>query len=59
MSYKINKELCIGCGSCQASCPEGIELENEGKAKITDERKLEECGGENLCPFGAIIKEEK
>ena len=26
----------------------------DGKAEIISQNKLEECGGESLCPFGAI-----
>lgn len=53
-TYKVNKDKCIGCGSCTISCPEGSELEADGKAKITSSAKIEECGGEELCPYGAI-----
>ena len=30
---KINKEKCIGCGACAATCPEVFEIKN-GKAQI-------------------------
>ena len=52
--YKINKEKCIGCGLCVAECPNGAELKEDGKAEIINSEKLEECGGENVCPYGAI-----
>lgn len=54
--YQVNKEKCIGCGLCVASCPEGMEIGEDGKAKIINETKVEECGGEVLCPYGAIEK---
>jgi len=54
--YRINKEKCIGCGVCAANCPDGIELEEDGKAKILDQEKLETCGGESVCPYEAIEK---
>ncbi len=54
--YKINKQKCTGRGVCMANCPGATELEAEGKAKVIDQDKLEKCGGENLCPFGAIEK---
>ena len=59
MSYKINKQKCIGCGVCQSNCPGAIKLGADGKAEIINQKKLEECGGERLCPFGAIEKQEE
>ena len=26
----------------------------DGKAEVVDQKKLEQCGGEKVCPFGAI-----
>ena len=54
--YKINKEKCLGCGVCMANCPGGTELGEDGKAKIIDSEKVEQCGGEEICPYGAIEK---
>ncbi|MBA4320860.1 MAG: ferredoxin [Flavobacterium sp.] len=56
MAFKVNKEKCLGCGVCQVNCPEGMELGEDGKAKIIDEKKLEKCGGESVCPYEAIEK---
>lgn len=52
--YKINKEKCIGCGSCSLTCPEGTEMDTDGKATVVNSVKLEECGGIDVCPYGAI-----
>lgn len=61
MNYQINKEKCIGCGLCTIDCAGGMELGEDGKAKITDQKKLDDCRGEKVCPYGAIekIKEAK
>lgn len=53
-TYKVNKDKCVGCGSCALSCPEGAELEADGKAHVISSAKLEECGGVDLCPYCAI-----
>jgi len=59
MAFKINKEKCLGCGLCLTECPEATELEEDGKAKIIDQEKLKECGGEKVCPYGAIEKADE
>ena len=30
---EIDREKCIGCGSCVAICPDNWELANDGKSK--------------------------
>lgn len=57
--YKIDKEKCVGCGACVQACPQAMKMEAGGKAEIIDQEKLEECGGESICPFGAIKKTEE
>jgi NADH-quinone oxidoreductase subunit F len=56
--YEVNKDKCIGCGSCAMACPGGTEMSgDDGKAVVVSSAKIEECGGADLCPYGAI--EEK
>ena len=55
--YRVNTEICTGCGTCvRFGCP-AIEIEDE-KARINDL-----CSGCavccDLCPAGAIIREGK
>ena len=57
--YKVNKEKCLGCGICEANCPGAIEVGKNGKAKVLDSEKLAKCGGEEICPQGAIEKVEE
>jgi NADH-quinone oxidoreductase subunit F len=52
--FKVDKDKCIGCGSCTLACPEGSEMDTDGKAVIISSAKVEECGGIDLCPYGAI-----
>ncbi|MFA4998933.1 MAG: ferredoxin [Candidatus Paceibacterota bacterium] len=54
--FKVNKDKCIGCGLCVATCPGATELEEDSKAKVIDSDKLSGCGGESVCPYEAIEK---
>jgi ferredoxin len=56
--YKVNKEKCIGCGACEASCPEGIKIGADGKAEIIDAEKCKKCGVKDFCPYQAIEETE-
>ncbi|HKL16965.1 MAG TPA: ferredoxin [Patescibacteria group bacterium] len=52
----INKEACIGCGSCEAVCPGNFKMEN-GKAKaikeVIEDTKCSQMAAES-CPTDAI-----
>lgn len=56
MEIKINKEKCIGCGTCSAICEEIFEIEN-GKAKVKEQLDIP-CVDEAIefCPEKAISK---
>lgn len=59
MSYRINKEKCIGCGLCTNLCPEVFELGEDGKARVkqrADLGKNNKCveKAKESCPVGAI-----
>lgn len=56
---KVNKDLCIGCGACQAVCPEVFEIEDDGLASVIVEEIAEELYEDALdakegCPTSAI-----
>ena len=59
MKVKVDKNLCIGCGACQAIEPSVFELEDDGLAKAIDKEINEEVK-ENVidakegCPTSAI-----
>lgn len=54
---KIDKEKCIGCGSCAAICEEVFELGDDMKAKVKKQKNLP-CVKEAIdsCPVNAISK---
>lgn len=56
MVVKVDREKCIGCGTCAAICPEGFELDDEGKAKVKNSKA--KCIDEAIssCPVEAISK---
>jgi len=59
MELKVNKDLCIGCGACQAVCPEVFELEDDGLARakvnsVKDEVKDDAIDALEGCPTSAI-----
>jgi len=57
---KINKETCIGCGTCVAVCEKVFKInEEEFKAEVIDGNSTEDCVQEaiEICPVDAISKE--
>ncbi|MCD4693841.1 ferredoxin [bacterium] len=55
MSIKIDKETCIGCGTCVGLCPSVFGMDDDGKAKVISEDDLE-CAknAESACPVESI-----
>jgi ferredoxin len=53
MTVKINKEKCIGCGSCSALCPEGFEMK-DGKASVKNQKAKCIKEAAESCPVQAI-----
>lgn len=58
MEYSVDKEKCIGCGSCNLACPNGMGMGGDGRATVLSNAEVEECGGAELCPYGAIVEED-
>lgn len=59
MKVKVNKDICIGCGACQAIVPEIFEIEDDGLAvakdiEIDDEIKEDVVDAVEGCPTNAI-----
>lgn len=62
--FKVNKDICIGCGACAAICPEVFDIDDDGLAKTIKEENLTEEEVENAtdamegCPTSAISDED-
>jgi len=39
MKIKLEREKCIGCGSCAALCPKYFEMADDGKSHIKNATK--------------------
>ena len=64
MKVEVNKELCIGCGACQAICDEVFEIGDDGQAtvkpvEITEELESSVLDAVEGCPVSAITKKEE
>lgn len=62
MKVIIDKEKCIGCGSCVAVCPGVFEMTADGKAELVagadleaNKEKITEAVA--ICPTEAITQE--
>ena len=54
---ELDKEKCIGCGTCAAVCPGNFEIKEDGKAspiKVEVEKLGCNKEAEENCPVGAI-----
>lgn len=63
MKYRVNED-CIGCGMCEATCPEVFSMTDEGVAVAIDEKVAEEyeqaaAEAKDGCPVGAIEEVEE
>ena len=55
MPVTVDRELCVGCGACVATCPmQALELDDEGKSTVNEEACIE-CGAcVASCPVEAL-----
>ena len=58
----LDKEKCIGCGTCTSLFPELFELDDNGKSKVISddytEAGYDKSTIEESCPGGAISIDE-
>lgn len=61
MKPKVNQDLCIGCGACEAVCPKVFKVKEDGKSHIINSEGCKECNCQEVadnCPVQAITLEE-
>ena len=60
MKFKVDKDVCIGCGACASICDEVFEIKDDGYAEASDKEITDEEVKENAisamegCPTNAI-----
>lgn len=62
MKVKVNRDSCIGCGACEAICPEVFQLDDDGLSTVVcdDSKKIDENSVQEAiesCPTSAISNE--
>ena len=56
---KVNKDLCISCGSCVAIAPENFDFDDEGLATVKKEEINDDVkDAAEACPTDAIELED-
>ena len=56
--FKVNKDICIGCGQCVKDCPTRTISMVDGKAEIDNSRCIK-CGHcVAICPVAAVSTDD-
>jgi NAD-dependent dihydropyrimidine dehydrogenase PreA subunit len=56
MTHKIDPDVCILCGACEAECPEQAISEVDGAMWIDPEKCTDQAACVEVCPVEAISK---
>lgn len=59
MPVTVDKDTCIGCGTCVDTCPVGaLSLDEEGKAGCDEDTCISCFACIPVCPVSAISEKE-
>lgn len=58
MAHKIDSNICITCGQCEAICPQVAISFNDGKYEINPDLCVDCAVCAENCPVEAISKQE-
>lgn len=54
---EVDRDVCIGCGACEAQCPDNFKMGDDSKVKVK-KSEVDELGcckdAEEVCPVDAI-----
>lgn len=61
MKVVVNRDNCIGCGACEALCPEIFQIDDEGLSTVINNEIKEELNEKvteamESCPTSAIAE---
>lgn len=60
MRAHVDQDACVGCGACEATCPEVFKLNDDGKAEAvadtTAANSADVQDAINNCPMEAITE---
>ncbi len=64
MKVFVDKDICIGCGACQAICPNLFTIDDDGLAKVIDNKVPDQLTDDakdavENCPVGAIADSDE
>jgi len=60
-SVSVDKEACIGCGACAATCPDGFKMEDNKSVPVQAKVDQVTCHNDavDACPVNCIKIAEK
>jgi len=60
-AYFVDEDTCIGCSICVTVCPQGYQMQENGKSQVVLTEPTDDVGMSealDACPVGAIKTKE-